>query len=106
MTRNGDGTVPLPLATLPKLKSYFVDELHGNLANNAQVIRAVLDLVRRGRTRQLPDRWRLRRAPVRRIDDAHLRTENGEKIDWERLTSAEREAAIGDLDSGRPVIPG
>ena len=106
MTRNGDGTVPLPLATLPKLKAYFVDELHGNLANNAQVIRAVLDLVRRGRTRRLPDRWRPRRAPVRRIDDAQLRTENGEKIDWERLTSAEREAAIGDLDGGRLVIPG
>ena len=106
MTRNGDGTVPLPLATLPKLKSYFVDELHGNLANNAQVIRAVLDLVRRGRTRLLPDRWRPRRAPVRRIDDAQLRTENGEKIDWEGLTSAEREAAIGDLDGGRLVIPG
>jgi pimeloyl-ACP methyl ester carboxylesterase len=106
MTRNGDGTVPLPLATLPKLKSYFVDEQHGNLANNTQVIRAVLDLVRRGRTRQLPDRWRLRRAPVRRIDDAQLRTENGGKIVWERLTSAEREAAIGDLDGGRPVIPG
>jgi len=103
MTRNGDGTVPLRLATLPKLKSYFVDELHGNLANNTQVIRAVIDLVRRGGTRQLPDRWRMRRGPVRRIDDAQLRMENGEKIDWGGLTSAEREAAIGDLDGGRLV---
>jgi pimeloyl-ACP methyl ester carboxylesterase len=104
MTNNGDGTVPLALATLPKLKCYFVDELHGNLANNALVIQAVIDLVRRGRTRQLPERWRVRRGPVRRIDDAQLRTENAEKIDWSSLTSAEREAALGELDSARLVI--
>jgi pimeloyl-ACP methyl ester carboxylesterase len=104
MTRNGDGTVPLALATLPKLKSYFVEELHGNLANNAQVIRAIIDLVRHGRTRHLPKRWRVRRGPVQRIDDAQLRTENGGKIDWASLSSAEREAALGELDSARLVI--
>jgi pimeloyl-ACP methyl ester carboxylesterase len=104
MTNNGDGTVPLTMATLPKLKCYFVDELHGNLANNAQVIRAVIDLIRSGRTRQLPERWRVRRGRVRRIDDAQLRTENGGKIDWGSLTSAEREAALGELDSARVVI--
>jgi pimeloyl-ACP methyl ester carboxylesterase len=100
MTKNGDGTVPLALATLPKLKCYFVEELHGNLANNAQVIQAIIDLVRRGRTRRLPERWRVRRGPVRRIDDTLLRkTENGGKIDWRRLTSGEREAVLSDLDS-------
>jgi pimeloyl-ACP methyl ester carboxylesterase len=104
MTNNGDGTVPLALAALPKLKCYFVEELHGSLANNARVIQAIIDLVRRGRTRQLPERWRVRRGPVRRIDDAQLRTENGEKIDWGGLTSAEREAALGELDSTRLVI--
>lgn len=57
-----------------------------------------------GRTRQLPERWRVRRGPVRRIDDAQLRTENGEKIDWGGLTSAEREATLGELDSTRLVI--
>ena len=104
MTRNGDGTVPLALAALPRLKCYFVQELHGNLANNAQVIQAIVDLVRRGRTRRLPRRWRPRREPVRCIDDAQLRLEGGEKIDWAHLTSAEREAAIGELDSARLVI--
>jgi pimeloyl-ACP methyl ester carboxylesterase len=104
MTNNGDGTVPLSMATLPKLKCYFVEELHGNLANNAQVIQAIIDLIRRGRTRQLPERWRLRRGRARRIDDAQLRTENGGKIDWGSLTSAEREAALGELDSARVVI--
>jgi len=104
LSRNGDGTVPAALAALPRLKCYFVQELHGNLANNAQVIQAIIDLVRRGRTRRLPRRWRLRREPVRRIDDAQLRLESCEKIDWARLTSAEREAALGELDSARLVI--
>jgi pimeloyl-ACP methyl ester carboxylesterase len=104
MTNNGDGTVPLALATLPKLKCYFVEELHGNLANNARVIQAVIDLVRRGRTRRLPERWRVRRGRVRRIDDAQLRSENAAKIDWGSLTSAEREATLGELDSARLVI--
>jgi pimeloyl-ACP methyl ester carboxylesterase len=104
MTNDGDGTVPLALATLPKLKCYFVEELHGNLANNAQVIEAIIDLLRRGRTRQLARRWRERRGPVRRIDDAQLRTENRAKIDWASLSSAEREATLSELDSARLVI--
>jgi len=78
--------------------------LHGNLANNARVIPAIIDLVRRGRTRQLPGRWRSRRGPVQRTDDAQLRLESGAKIDWARLTSAEREATLGELDSARLVI--
>ncbi len=104
MARSGDGTVPLALARLPKIESYFVEELHGNLANNSQVIRAVVDLVRRGRTRHLPQRWRIKRGSVRHIDDAQLRRENGAKIDWARLSSAQREAALGELDSARLII--
>jgi pimeloyl-ACP methyl ester carboxylesterase len=104
MARSGDGTVPLALARLPKLKSYFVDELHGNLANNRQVIRAVVDLVRCGRTHHLPQLWRAKRAAVRRIDDAALRREGGGKIDWRKLSSAQREAVLGELDSARLII--
>ena len=103
IARNGDGTVPVALAKLPNLKSYYVEELHSNLANNAQVIAAILDLLRRGRTGRLADRWRVKRGPVRRIDDAQLRMEGGDKIDWRRLTSAEREAALDELDSARLV---
>lgn len=105
MSRNGDGTVPRACAALPKLKCYFVPELHGNLANNAQVIRAVIDLVHHGRTRRLPTRWPVKRGPLRRTDDAQLRgLESGGKIDWLSLTSAEREATLGELDSTRLVI--
>ncbi len=101
MDRNGDGTVPLALARLPKLKCYFVDESHADLANNSRVIQAVIDIVRRGRTAHLPERWRARAGVVRRIDDAQLRLEGTEKIDWRRLTPAQREAVFAALDSGR-----
>jgi pimeloyl-ACP methyl ester carboxylesterase len=101
MSRSGDGTVPLSLARLPRLKCYFVDEAHADLANNPRVIQAIIDLVRRGRTMSLPQRWRGNPAVVRHIDDAQLRLEGTEKIDWRRLTPAQREAVFAQLDSGR-----
>jgi pimeloyl-ACP methyl ester carboxylesterase len=101
MDRNGDGTVPLSLARLPKLKCYFVDEAHADLANNPRVIQATIDLVRRGRTVALPERWRARPGVVRHIDDVQLRLEGNDKIDWRRLTPAQRETVFAALDSGR-----
>jgi pimeloyl-ACP methyl ester carboxylesterase len=101
MDRNGDGTVPLALARLPKLKCYFVDESHADLANNPRVIQAVTDLVRRGYTGVLPQRWRAKPGVVRCIDDAQLRMEGAVKIDWRRLTPVQREAVFAELDTGR-----
>jgi hypothetical protein len=101
MDRNGDGTVPLALARLPKLKCYFVDESHADLANNPRVIQAVIDLVRRGYTGVLPQRWRAKPGVVRSIDDAQLRMEGAAKIDWRRLTPVQREAVFAELDTGR-----
>ena len=101
MDRNGDGTVPLKLARLPRLECYFVDEAHADLANNPRVIQAVIDLIRRGRTDELPRRWRARPGVMRRINDAQLCREGNEKIDWRRLTPAQREAVFAALDSGR-----
>lgn len=101
MDRNGDGTVPLSSARIPKLKCYFVDESHADLANNARVIQAVIDIVRSGRSGGLPQRWRARAGVVRHIDDAQLRVEGSQKIDWRRLTPPQREAVFAALDSGR-----
>jgi pimeloyl-ACP methyl ester carboxylesterase len=97
---NGDGTVPLALARLPRLETYYVEETHSNLANNALVTRAVIDLLRRGRTTLLPRRWRAKHARLRRTNDAKLRLNDGGKIDWRRLNSAEREATLAELDDG------
>jgi len=99
LSANGDGTVPVAMASLPRLKSYFIDESHGNLANNSRVISAILDLLRRGRTRELKRRFVPRRGRLTRIDDAGLRSFGGEKIDWRRLDSARREAALMELDA-------
>jgi hypothetical protein len=101
---NGDGTVPLTLAKLPGLKCYFVNELHGNLANNAQVIGAIIDILRCGHTSGLPARWRARRAAPRSIDDAQLRLESSAKIDWRRLTSDQREAVLNELDQSHLIL--
>jgi pimeloyl-ACP methyl ester carboxylesterase len=101
MNRNGDGTVPLALARLPKVKAHYVDESHANLANNSRVIQAIVELVRRGHTRALPQAWRAKPGALRHIDDARLRLEGGPKIDWRRLTPAQREAVFAELDSGR-----
>ncbi len=100
---NGDGTVPVALALVPRLKTYFVDELHGNLANNPEVIRAIVDLIKRGTTRELARRFVPKRARLTRTDDTALRRVGRGKIDWRRLDSAQREAALADLD-GRHLL--
>ena len=99
LSANGDGTVPVAMASLPRLKTYFVDELHGNLANNSRVISAILDLLRHGRTRELKRRFVPRRGRQTLIDDARLRSAGAGKIDWRRLDSAQREAALMELDA-------
>jgi len=98
MNRNGDGTVPLALALLPRVPRFFVKEQHGALVNNPQVIQAIVDLAQRGRTWALPRRWTRKNATPTFIDDAMLRVTDQKKIDWRRLNSAQREAALAKLD--------
>jgi hypothetical protein len=100
-SRNGDGTVPVALALLPGLKSYFAEESHGNLANNPRIVRAIIDLVRGASTRALKRRYLPREDGLRLIDDAELRRAGGGKIDWRLLDSVQREAALADLDGER-----
>jgi hypothetical protein len=97
LSLSGDGTVPVALARLPRVPSYFVAEWHANLANNPQVIRAVIDLARRGRTAALPQRWRARRARPEYLDDETLRAADGPKIDWRGLGTAHRAALLRSL---------
>ena len=99
LSANGDGTVPVAMALLPRLKTYFIDEAHGNLANNSQVVSAILDLLRHGRTRELKRRFVPARGRQTRIDDARLRSVGARKINWRRLDSVQREAALMELDA-------
>ncbi|HEU5081211.1 MAG TPA: CHAT domain-containing protein [Opitutaceae bacterium] len=74
-TNAGDGTVPLANAQLEGAPTWYVEESHGSLANNAVVARAVIDLLNTGATEQLPKEWPVDRAlPIRRtVSDSELR---------------------------------
>jgi pimeloyl-ACP methyl ester carboxylesterase len=55
-TLDGDGTVPLDLAILPNKRTYYIEEEHGSLPNNAVVAEAVADILNSGATSALPER--------------------------------------------------
>lgn len=52
-TRDGDGRVPLALGLLPDVPTWYIDELHGDLARNETVLFALDELLQTGATRQL-----------------------------------------------------
>jgi pimeloyl-ACP methyl ester carboxylesterase len=95
----GDGTVPLRLALLPRLRTYFVEEQHARLAGNSEVIRAIIDILRSGRTHTLPRRWRSRVELLPGTDDAALQKTDRGKIDWRSLDAGSREAVMADLNT-------
>jgi len=94
----GDGTVPVALALLPGLKSYFVEESHASLLSNPAVIRTIIDVIRRGASRALPQSGRVRRDTRALIDDAALRAADCPKIDWRSLDSVQRAAILEGLN--------
>jgi len=98
---NGDGTVPVRLAMIPALETYFADEAHGELVNNPRIIAAVASLLRGDGGCGLARRFTPLREPTTRFDDAQLRAVPAEKIDWRGLDSAQREAVLADLEGGR-----
>ena len=54
LSREGDGRVPHALGLLPGVPAYYIDEVHGDLARNEEVLRALDDLLESGSTSQLP----------------------------------------------------
>jgi pimeloyl-ACP methyl ester carboxylesterase len=56
-SRAGDGTVPVDLAVLPDVLTYYLAEEHGSLPKNASIHKAVVDILRTGSTAMLSDRW-------------------------------------------------
>jgi pimeloyl-ACP methyl ester carboxylesterase len=76
-SNDGDGTVPLAFAMLPGIGgTWFARESHGSLPNNGLVTRAVIDLLEKGTTDQLPDRRpSADRRSVDRVPESRLRIE-------------------------------
>ena len=107
----GDGTVPLQSAQLPGTGNYYVRCEHSALPRSATVARAVLDLLRHGRTSRLaaqPGRLRGRTVTVR---DSELRSTWLQKIDWAGLAPAARRDYLNDLNEpprqyAAPFAPG
>ena len=52
-TRSGDGRVPHALGLLDGVPSYYVDEVHGDLARNEHILRALDDLLKTGQSTTL-----------------------------------------------------
>jgi CHAT domain-containing protein/pimeloyl-ACP methyl ester carboxylesterase len=73
----GDGTVPVEFAQLSGIDAtYYVEEGHGSLPNNPRVARAVIDLLREGRTQELADRPEAQvRGPAQLVKESALRIE-------------------------------
>jgi pimeloyl-ACP methyl ester carboxylesterase len=64
LTTDGDGRVPHDLGLLPDVPTYYVDEVHGDLARNDTVLSAVDDLLATGKTEMLTT------SLLRRVDRA------------------------------------
>jgi hypothetical protein len=93
--RDGDGTVPLARALWEGASTWFVQENHGALTNNNEVLAAVSNILKEGTTARLST---TRPAPasevVRTVTDAELRASATQKVHWDRLT----------LDSRRRIL--
>jgi len=95
----GDGTVACARATLPGVPSYSLRCEHGELPRSPDVAAALVDLLRRGRTRRLREGVSARHGRSSFVTDASLRRELGRKIDWYRLSIGERRQYLNRLNA-------
>jgi pimeloyl-ACP methyl ester carboxylesterase len=98
VTRHGDGTVPTRCALLPGAPAYYVASSHSELARNANVARAIADLLLTGSTRRLEARWSSASRASARIGDTALRRTHAGKVDWAALEPQQRRAFLQQLN--------
>lgn len=98
ITRNGDGTVPAVLATLPGACNYYAAVAHSELPRNRDVLAALVDLLESGTTARLASHWSPARAPLVQVGEARLRRTHLRKIDWAALTPAQRREYLEHLN--------
>lgn len=96
MTNEGDGTVPMVCATLSDAEgTYYVEEEHGSLPNNATVAKAVQSLIATGKTSELPTEiTRRRSAQVRVVTESELGVDIYEGNRGRRLSTREERHVI------------
>ncbi|MBS0387075.1 MAG: hypothetical protein JSR15_01245 [Proteobacteria bacterium] len=94
----GDGTVPLASAQLAGSDNYFVRCEHSALPRSATVARAVLELLRHGRTTRLASQASVRPGREVTVSDDVLRTTWNEKVDWAALAPEQRRSYLNQLN--------
>lgn len=95
VTHAGDGTVPLDLAMLAGVETYYARENHSELPHDTRVVRAIVDLLKRGHTRRLARAWRRPKEPTQMLGERELRATDSSKHAWRRMTAAERRDILG-----------
>jgi pimeloyl-ACP methyl ester carboxylesterase len=98
ITRRGDGTVPAVSAGLPGARNHYAAVAHSDLTRDPVVAAAVTELLHRGTTRLLPDKWRSNSAAEARISDQELRQMHTRKVDWAKLEPDERRMFLENLN--------
>jgi pimeloyl-ACP methyl ester carboxylesterase len=98
ITRHGDGTVPAASAALDGAHTYYAHAAHSDLTRDAQVAAAIVELLRKGSTKRLPTRWKTASRAQARVTDRQLRRTHTEKVDWTRLTPAQRREFLQNLN--------
>jgi pimeloyl-ACP methyl ester carboxylesterase len=95
ITRDGDSTVPLALASWPNARAWYAEESHGGLTNNNVVLSAVIDLLKSDTTRRLAQSAPVSaRNGLRVTNDRELRKQATRKVVWDGLS----------LDSRRRIL--
>ena len=98
VTRHGDGTVPTCSAALEGESTYFARAAHSDLTRDAHVASAVIELLRKGSTKRLPTLWTSSSRAQARVSDSELRRTHADKVDWIRLTPAQRRQFLQNLN--------
>lgn len=95
---DGDGTVPLRLASLPGTRTYYARAAHSELPRDDAVIRAIVDLLTTGETMRLPGRAPARSRLAGKVSDRQLRRLYRYKVDWLGLTADQRRHFLENLN--------
>lgn len=98
----GDGTVPMASSELPACDNYYVRCEHSELPRSVSVARAIVELLRRGRTTRLSDRRSPSLGRTVTVTDRELRTTWNEKVDWAKLGPAARRTYLNRLNQPPP----